>query len=67
MSIDRYQVANEAYNFYGDPPPSASNSWWEDVKKWIENYLKPLVHVAELTHYVAQIYKIYVDIVRRRI
>lgn len=67
MPIDRYQVANEAYNYYGDPPssPSNSNIWWENLRKWIEDYIKPLVPVAELGYYVGKIIEQYRLMTRR--
>ena len=56
------QTAQEAYHDYVASPGISSkdpnnppDDWWEKVKRWITNHLKPLVPAAELARSVAQV------------
>lgn len=58
------QTAQEAVDYVGSPssgggPPPPN--WWEKVKLWITNHLKPLVPAAELARTVAQV----IDIIKK--
>ena len=55
MSVDVNQVAGETIDYHGQPPAWGSDNWWDNVKKWIEDYIKPLVPAAELGAHVLAI------------
>ena len=55
MSYDRTGVANEAHDFFGDPPNKPNNNWWDNVKQWVTDHIKPIVPAAQLTSEVLRI------------
>ena len=66
MAEDLNQTAQKAVDYVGSPNSGGGSNdppddWWEKVKRWITNHLKPLVPAAELAHKVAQV----IDILKK--
>jgi hypothetical protein len=58
MAISERSVANQAIDAYGNPGSNPPPSWWQQVKSWIEEYIKPLVPAAQLSAELARIMEI---------
>ena len=62
MAEDLNQTARKAVDYAGSPGGGGGGGgggdWWEKVKRWVTNYLKPLVPASELARNVAQVINI---------
>jgi hypothetical protein len=57
-------TAEKAHDYFGTSAGGGSSnppSWWEKVKRWVTEYLKPLVPAVDLALKVAQV----MDILRK--